>query len=327
MRIAVTGGTGFIGSHILESLHQHGHELHCLIRPSSDTRWLEGKPIRLFTGSLEKSESLRPFLEGCSVIVHNAGITRARNEAEFMAVNRDGTVALVDAALSLSRGPRQIIAMSSQAVMGPCTPGTCSHEEDPFKPLTPYGRSKAAMEESLMRYDTDGSMRCTLLRAPGVYGPRDTDFLKYFKLIKRGFRFIIGNDNMMSLVYVKTLAETISACVLNPQAYGQAFFVTDDQPCDWDTFAGMIESALNKKTLRIQIPGALITLFALSSELLKPFMSKPPLLDKNKLLEIRQSCWVLSNSKARRLLGVKPVLETAEAIVATARWYEAQGWL
>lgn len=327
MRIAVTGGTGFIGSHIIESLLERGHELQCLIRQGSDTRWLEGKPLTLFTGSLDQRENLKSFLEGCDVIVHIAGITRAGSEAEFMAVNRDGTIDLVEAALSLSNGPRQIIAMSSQAVMGPCAAGSCSDEDDPLRPLTPYGRSKAAMEESLMRYDADGSMRCTLVRAPGVYGPRDTDFLQYFRLIKRGLRLIIGKSNTMSLVYVKTLAETVSACVLNPQAYGHAFFVTDGPPCDWDTFAGMIESALNRKTMRFQVPGALVTLLALSSEFLKPFMSKPPLLDKNKLLEIRQSCWVLSNSKARRLLGVEPVLETAEAIAATARWYEAQGWL
>jgi len=327
MRIAVTGGTGFIGSHIVESLLNRGHEVHCLVRKTSDLRWLADKPIRLFTGSLDERGSLPRFLESCDAIIHAAGLTRAKEESEFLAVNRDCTVNLVEAALSLPDGPRHIIAMSSQAVMGPNVDGLASSEDDPLRPLTPYGRSKAAMEAALVAYEATGPMRCTCIRAPGVYGPRDRDFLHYFKLVQRGLRLIVGSRKVISLVYIKTLAEAVAACVLNPMAYGQAFFITDQRPCDWDDFSRMIERALGKKTIRIQLPEALVGAAALLSEMLKPFSKEPLLLDRHKLLEMRQQSWILSAEKAERLLGFSPVLSTAEAIEETCRWYREQGWL
>ena len=327
MRIAVTGGTGFIGSHIVDSLLSRGHEVQCLVRKTSDLRWLAEKPVRFFDGSLDERQSLGPVLEYCDAVIHAAGLTRAREEADFLAANRDGTVNLVEAALSLPAGPRHIIAMSSQAVMGPNIDGAASSEDDPMRPLTPYGRSKAAMETALQAYEAAKTMRCTCIRAPGVYGPRDRDFLHYFRLVRRGLRLVVGSRKIMSLVYIKTLAEAVADCVLNPRAYGQAFFITDSSPCDWDEFSGMIEAALGKKTARVQLPEALVGAAALLFELLKPFTREPLLLDKNKLLEMRQQSWVLSAEKAKRVLGFSPSIGTAEAIEETCRWYREQGWL
>ena len=95
--------------------------------------------------------------------------------------------------------------MSSLAASGPCPDGRCLDEDEEPRPRTPYGRSKAALEAALCAYV--GRMNCTFIRAPGVYGPRDRDFLQYFKLVRRGVRVIVGERNVMSLVYVKTLAE------------------------------------------------------------------------------------------------------------------------
>jgi nucleoside-diphosphate-sugar epimerase len=281
----------------------------------------------MFTGGLDERESLMPFLDNCKAIIHTAGLTRAKEESEFLRVNREGTENLVKAALSLPSGPRHIIAMSSQAVMGPNIGGFPSSEDDPMRPLTPYGRSKVAMEAALLEYETEGSMRCTCIRAPGVYGPRDQDFLHYFQLVKHGLRLIVGTRKIMSLVYIKTLAEAVERCILNPNAYGQAFFITDPSPCDWDEFSIMIERALGKKTIRIQLPEALVGATAPLFEMIKPFVKEPLLLDKNKLLEMCQQSWVLSIEKARRVLGFTPETGTAEAIEETCRWYRDQGWL
>ncbi len=325
MRIAVTGGTGFVGSHVVELLLARGDEVNCLVLPEEGPLWLEGSKVVFFEGSITDRACLGPFLKGCDAIVNIAGLTRCHTEEGFMAVNAGGAVNLVEAALALPDGPRDIVSMSSMAASGPCPEGACLDEDDEQRPLTPYGRSKAALETCLRPYE--GRMHCSFIRAPGVYGPRDRDFLQYFKLVKRGLRVIVGDRNVMSLVYVRTLAAAIVSCVLNPAAYGQAFFVADEGEHDWDQFSGMVEAALGKRTLRVHVPEWLVTVVAFFSEAAKPFMKRPPLLDKHKLLEARQHRWVLSTAKAERLLGFKPLCSTADALAETGRWYEEKGWI
>jgi dihydroflavonol-4-reductase len=329
MRIAVTGGTGFVGSHVVELLLEKGHEVNCLVLPQEGPLWLEGlaagKRLRFFEGSVTDRASLGPFIEGCDAIVNIAGLTRAKTEELFMAVNAGGAVNLVEAALALPKGPRHIVSMSSYAAMGPCPEGRCADEDDPLLPLTPYGRSKAALEKALGPYE--GRMHCTFIRAPGVYGPRDRDFFQYFKLVTHGLRLIAGPRNVVSLVYVKTLAQAIVSCILNPAAYDQAFFVADEGEYDWDDLSAMIEAALGKKTTRIAVPGWAVAVLAFFSEFAKPFTKRPPLLDKNKLLEMRQPRWVVSTAKAERLLGFKPLASTADALAETGKWYAEKGWI
>jgi nucleoside-diphosphate-sugar epimerase len=325
MRIAVTGGTGFVGSHVVELLLEKGDEVNCLVLPREGPLWLEGKAVRFFEGSVTDRSSLGPFLEGCDAIVNVAGLTRSKTEEGFMAVNARGAVNLVEAALALPNGPRHIVSMSSLAASGPCPDGRCLDEDEPQRPITPYGRSKAALEEALGAYGD--RMRCTFIRAPGVYGPRDRDFLQYYRLVTRGLRLIAGPRNVASLVYVRTLASAIVSCILNPAAYGQAFFVADEGEYDWDDLSAMIEAALGKKTLRIAVPEWVVAVIALLSELAKPFVKRPPLLDRNKLLEMRQPRWVVSTAKAERLLGFKPLASTSEALAETGRWYAEKGWI
>jgi nucleoside-diphosphate-sugar epimerase len=326
MRIAVTGGTGFIGSHVVEALLADGHEVSCLVLPGEGPGWIEGLDVRFSEGSVLDAATLGPFLEGADAIVHLAGLTRAKTEAEFMAVNADGAANVIEAALALSPAPRHIVAMSSLAAVGPSAPdGIPLDEGAPRRPISPYGRSKAALEDVVAAYR--GRIEYTFIRAPGVYGPRDKDFLQYFQLVKRGLRLIIGPRNVLSILYVKTLARAIASCVLNPAAYGHAFFIADEGAYDWDQFADMIERALGKRTLRVKVPGPVVSVVAFFSWLAKPFMRKPPLVTANKILEMRQPCWIVSTAKAERLLGFKPIMTADAAIAETAAWYEARKWI
>mgnify|MGYP001289364306 CR=1 FL=1 len=326
MRIAVTGGTGFIGSHVVEELLQAGHEVSCLVLPKEGPGWIADKKVSFFEGSVLERESLAPFLEGCDAIVHLAGLTRANSEAEFIAVNAEGARNIIEAALSLPKPPRQIIAMSSLAATGPSNPdGTCIDEEAELRPITPYGRSKAALEQTVCGYK--GRIEYTFIRAPGVYGPRDKDFLHYFRLVRKGFRVIIGPRNVLSLLYVKNLAAAISSCILNPAAYRQAFFIADDGVYDWDDFSELVEKSLSKKTKRIQIPTWAVHVASFGTMLAKPFLKSPPLVTRNKIKEMKQPCWIVSTEKAKRLLGFTPVVSTETAMRNTTQWYLDNGWI
>lgn len=324
-RVAVTGGAGFVGSHLVELLVARGYDVACLVLPGESTRYLDGLPVSFFEGSLLDRRSLAPFLEGSGAIVNVAGLTRAKTEAEFMAVNAHGAVNLVEAALSIGDGPRHIVSMSSLAAGGPCPEGTCLDEDDHPRPITPYGRSKAALESHLRAYE--GRMASTFIRAPGVYGPRDRDFLQYFRLVRRGLRLIAGRRSVMSVLYVKTLVAAIADCLENPRSRGETFYIADEGEYDWDQLSEMMEAALGARTWRICVPDWAVSIAAAASDLVAPFVRKPPLLNRHKLLEMRQSRWVVSTAKAARVLGFKPAISTADAMAETARWYLAMGWL
>lgn len=326
MRIAVTGGTGFIGSHVVDCLLERGHEVSCLVRPGKKAAWIGGKAVDFHEGSILEPASLPGFLEGCDALIHLAGLTRAKTEADFLAINLEGSRNLIEAALALSSPPKQIVVMSSLAASGPGDPsGACLEEDTPQKPLTAYGRSKLALEE-LVRARGE-ALPYTIIRAPGVYGPRDRDFLTYFRLVERGLRVILGARSLLSIVYVKTLAAAIVDCLLKPEAYGQAFFIADEGAYDWDQFSTMVEGGLGKRTRRLKLPDWSVELAMVLSTFLGAFSKNPPLLSKDKVLEMRQPCWVVSTEKAKRLLGFKALLPSQEAIRETAEWYRAQGWL
>lgn len=321
--IALTGTTGFIGPHVIRRLSADGHKLSCLVRPGRAYEAVPG--VRYCEGSLEEAESLKALLDGADTLVHLAGLTRARSEGEFMAVNCSSVQTLIEAGVAASPKFAHIVAMSSLAAAGPALDerGVC--EDDAPAPLTPYGRSKAALEELLRRYES--SVAWTAIRAPGVYGPGDRDFYEYFKLVKRGFRVVLGKRSVLSLVYAENLADAIALAVERPEARNQAFFIADDGAYDWDDIGSMIELALGVQARRVEIPFWAVRIVSLLSRAIAPLSKKPILLTKDKLLEMCQEYWVASTKKAKDMLGFMPRVTTAEGFKRTAAWYTERGWL
>jgi nucleoside-diphosphate-sugar epimerase len=324
LRVTVTGGTGFIGSSVVELLLAEGHEVSCLVLPGAGRGWLGDKPLRFVEGDILDADSMLPALQGSEAVIHLAGITRGRSEEDFVSVNVEGTRVLLEAARSQARSPH-VILMSSLAAVGPCSPGGTHDEDAPLRPITAYGRSKAALEELARSYGD--SVPWTAIRAPGVYGPRDRDFLGFFRLARRGLRIVTRLPSVVSLVYVKTLARAIVSCIRRPSAYGNAFFIADDGTCDWDQLQGMIASSLKARTRRICLPEWVFSAICAFSGFAKHFSRQPQLLSRDKLLEMREARWVVSTDKAKQLLGFRPLLSTRSAIAETCDWYRAAGWI
>ena len=323
MHVAITGGTGFIGSHVVERLAADGHELSCLVLPGERVDPLPGVAYR--EGDLRRPASLGDFLSGAETLVHLAGLTRASSEREFMDLNAECSAGLVREAIRVSPRLDHVIAMSSAAATGPAPDSRGNDEDAPQRPLTPYGRSKARMEELLRSFS--GRISWTVLRAPGVYGPRDRDFLALFRMVARGVRLVVGRRNMVSLLYVRHLADAIAACVSNPAARNQAFCLSDDGSYDWDDIGAMMEAGLGRRTTRVYLPEWAVSAIALISCPLRFLSRKPPLITRDKVRELRQPYWNLRNDKAKRLLGWNPATPTARAFRETAEWYLDSGWI
>ena len=179
--VSVTGATGFLGWHIATELAARGWTVRAIVRPGSAKPLPEGVEIR--QSSLEHV-ALKAAFDGSDVVVHAAGLTRARSERAFRTVNVDGTRAVVAAA---NEAGARIVHISSLAAIGPGTADRPAHEDDRPQPLTAYGKSKLA-SEAVVR--SEARVPWTIVRPAAVYGPRDRQFLPLVRLATRGNRTV-----------------------------------------------------------------------------------------------------------------------------------------
>jgi nucleoside-diphosphate-sugar epimerase len=325
MRIAIAGATGFIGSTLAEHLAGAGHEVTCLARGPERLRWLEGLPVRVVFGDIADPATLPPFVEGQEVIVNAAGLTRARTPEELSRVNTAGALNLLAAARGGAPRLSRYLYLSSVEAMGPNPDSTPLGEDAAQRPFTSYGRSKSDAERALR--ELRGSVPLTIIRPPGVYGPRDRDFLAYFRIAARGLQPVFGLRNMTNVVYVKNLVQGMRLAIERPVGSCRAYFFTDGEAIAQTAFADLIAAALGRRTLRIAVPTFVARAVAAVSGAAGAVTGKAPLLNSENIAKYGQEFWVVSDERARGELGYRPAYTTAEGLRETAAWYRENGWL
>ena len=328
MRILLTGASGFLGSHIAEQLDQQGADVRALVRPTSDTRFLEGlERVTLVAGALSDKDSLLAAVEGVDGIIHAAGLVKARRPADFHRTNGQGTGNLLDAAKQNAQGIQRLVLVSSLAVMGPSEDGRPLPADAPPSPVTHYGRSKLAAEQAALA-EAD-SLPITIIRPPIIYGPRDRGVLPFFKSVQLGVLPLTGSPNSaVSAIYV---ADCAAACIKALDAdvpSGATYFVEDG---GLETLGGLIahiENALGKRAwLRVPVPRFLMYGAALGSEFYGTVMGRAVMLTRDKLNELLAAHWVCDSAEAQAALGWKPRISFAEGTRITGAWYRRVGWL
>ncbi|HVO39542.1 MAG TPA: NAD-dependent epimerase/dehydratase family protein [Spirochaetia bacterium] len=324
MKIAITGGTGFIGSHIVEALAARGHEVTCLARNPEKEKIFAGLPVRFVHGTMDSTEALSRLVKRQDVVIHLAGLTKAGSFEEYVRANVGGTEKLLEAMRTSSPAPRQFVLFSSAEAMGPSPGGAPLTEDAEPKPFTAYGKSKMMAEQCAER--VSGEIPVTIIRPPAVYGPRDKDVAILFRLLSRGFQPVVRPLPSFSVLYVKNLAAAICQVVEGVRAGVRSYFLTDGKPCSWLEFGCLIARALGKKTLRLVVPRAVIHAIAGAAGFLTAITGKSGILSKDKI-EALIGSWVVSDERARRELGYSPTYSTEQGITETAEWYRESGWL
>lgn len=328
MRALVTGGTGFIGSHVADLLAARGYDVVCTVRSSSNLRWLKDKPYSLVRASLDDPESLQRALEGTDLVFHVAGLTSARNFNEFMRGNRDATRTLLDAVARYAPNVRRFLHVSSLAAVGPSASlDNPVDETTPLHPITSYGKSKSAAEEEVLARSKDFPV--TIVRPPAVYGQRDTEILTFFQTVNKGIAPLIGfDDKRISLIHGLDLARGIIEAAEAERAVGETYFISSNDFYSWEEVCAVTSGILNKKRmLTVRLPHALVFSIAGINGLLGKFAKKPPVLNFEKGRDITRRYWICSADKAKRDFGYRQEISLEDGIEQTIAWYRTMGWI
>jgi dihydroflavonol-4-reductase len=322
MRVLVTGGTGFLGSHLIERLlEEPGVEVYALVRDPSRLRWLEGiERVRLLTGDLESAPALPG---GLACVYHLAGLTKTLRSREYYTVNRDGTANLLRALDAQSGRPR-FVYLSSLAAVGPSAPGSGVREDDPPRPVSPYGESKLQAEREILKYRD--RFFVVILRAGAVYGPRDEDFLEYFRWIKRGIQPLLGRRKSLSLVFVR---DAVRAAILAGHAdlpSGEVFNIADPKPCGWEDIGRIASWLLGKRPVSIHLPIWSAYLASAASEGIGRILGGgSSVFNISKVKQMKPDGWVADIGKARQGLGFETRFTLDRGLGETIAWYLWKG--
>ena len=321
--VFVTGGTGFVGSHLTDALVARGATVRCLVR--KDPKWLDGAPVELVEGSLLDPDALRRGVSGADIVFHMAGRTRATEREAFRRDNVEGTDNLMRAIAEAGSVARTVVA-SSLAAVGRGGSGVVN-EDVPLDPVSDYGWSKAEMERSLAAWSS--KLPLTIVRPPAVYGPRETDILTFFQSVAKGLCPIVGDGSApsLSLVHVDDLVRGCLQVALAPAAEGRTYFLGGPTQASWYGIRDAAAAALGRRVLTLPIPRAVVPVVGAVSEMAGRLFGSYPPLNREKAREILEAALMCSSDRAMKDFGYAPIVSVQEGVRQTIEWYREQRWL
>lgn len=324
MKVLVTGGTGFLGSHLIDRLLEDPDtEVYALVRNPAKARRLEGRDrLRLLRGDLSSVPTLPP---GLSVVFHLAGLTKACKPSEYYTVNQVGTASLFRA-LAAEGGSPRVVHLSSLAAAGPSSPGRPVREDDEPRPVSPYGRSKLAAEREALAFKDRFPL--VILRVAAVYGPRDEDFLEFFRWIRKGFLPAYGRrEKTLSLCAARDVVQAIILAGAAAVRSGEIINVAAPVPATWDEVGKTAARLLGRKLVRLRIPAWAAFTVAAASSAAGRVRGRPTALNLSKFKDMRPDHWEADVRKARELLGFEARMSLEEGLRETIDWYIRNGLL
>ena len=301
MKLAITGGTGFVGAHVIDAALVGGHQVTALTRRAQPAR--EG--LTWIAGDLADRAALDGLVAGADAIIHVAGVLKARDAAGFELGNVEGTKLLLAAAQAADT--RRFILVSSLAAREPR--------------LSLYGASKANAEGLVEQSGLDW----TIVRPPAVYGPGDRETLDLFKMA-RGGQIFMPPAGRLSLIHVDDLAALLLALAAPDGPTGLLLEPDDGREGGWThrEFGDALGEAVGMPARTVSTPRLLLSIAARLDRL---FRGDKARLTPDRVAYFCHPDWVASRDRAIPPEVWHAKIPTSAGLKQTAEWYCAQGWL
>lgn len=311
--VAITGGTGFIGSHLVPLLHQQGWRIRLLCRRFPIHPLLAHSRFEVVVGDMGNPHALHQLVQGCSLVIHAAGLVKAARAEDFFRINHLQT--LMFAKIIQKACPEaHFIFISSLAAR---------------EKLSVYGLSKFYAEEDLKKLT---GLKTTIIRPPAVYGEFDQEILPLIRLINKGFGPILGSPKArLSLIHVHDLARFITLVASDPKTVLKSFEPDDGKKGGylWMDIIREIALILHKKHLVVaRVPAWLLKSYAgLATLLQRANPTSINILGHGKIREILHPDWICHFPQTHWPEGWQPLLSLPDGLRRTITTYRQISWL
>ena len=326
MKVLVTGANGFTGSYLTKLLLSEGYQVRVLVRNNANLDTLEGLDVEYAYADLAKDGAPDGLMDEIEIVYHVAAAFRVENVPEkyFWDVNVEGTRKLIEAAAEAK--VKRFVHCSTVGVQGEIS-NPPAKEEDPYKPGDYYQESKVDGEKLVLEFSQKTGLPVSIVRPVGIYGPGDTRFLKFFKMISRGkFRMIGSGKVLYHLTYVEDLVQGIMLAGIKEKAVGEIFTIGGEGFMTLREFADKVAVLSERKISSIHIPAWPIWFAGWICEMLcKPFGITPPIYRRRVDFFIKDRAFDIS--KAKKLLDYQPKYSVDEGLKLTFDWYRKEGLL
>lgn len=322
----VTGATGFVGSHLVDLLLEKKYNVKCLVRKTSDLKWLKGKNIEIIECSLTDNEGLKNVFKDADYIYHVAGVVKSKTKQGYFDGNVETTKVMLEAATEYKDRIKKFLIVSSQTASGPSIDGIPVNENMECKPITTYGKSKFLQERTALTY-TD-KLPITICRAPAIYGERDTEIFIFFQTFSKGLMTYIGmKDKSVSLLHVSDLVEGLYLAAISDKSNGEIYFISSEKYYTWKDVKEVTAKVMKKKPVSIKIPHFIVYTIAAIAQFFALFSSKPATLNIEKAKDITRAAWTCDTRKAMNDLGYRQKYSLEDGISKTVAWYKEMKWI
>lgn len=325
MKALVTGSTGFIGSHLVESLIKKKYKVYCLIRETSNLKWIKDLDVELITGSYWDKESLSRAVKGMDYVFHVGAIIDAMEWDTFYKVNTEGTIKLLEVCAEVNPGLKKFVFVSSIAAAGPAKDKKPVKESDECHPVSLYGKSKCLAEEAAARFFD--KLPIVIIRPTNVLGTRQRQLYSSLKLARKRILPLLGNgDQQTSLVFVQDVVKALLLAAEKKNIRSRTYFVTDGEEYSWREVLKLITKELGISFI-IKIPFPMLMTIAFFTEIAAKVTGGSPLTTRKGILSVRNNYWLHDISLIRKELGFSPGINFEEGLRDIIKWYKDKGLL
>ena len=333
-KVLITGASGFIGGFLTDEALKRGYEVWAGVRSHSSRAHLQDERIRFMDLNYKDEEALKAQLadfvakEGAwDYVIHNAGLTKTLNKADFFEVNAENTHRFLNA-LAEECPPSKFLLMSSLSSFGQGDEEGFSpiRLTDPQRPNTVYGKSKLEAENYVRRQQ---AFPYVILRPTGVYGPGERDYFLEIQSIQSGFDFAVGRiPQRITFIYVKDLARVAFDALEKEEVRNKEYFVADGDVHTDASFARMVQDILGKKyVFHARVPLPLAHIACLVSERVGKWMHKSMTLNSDKYQILKQRNWICDITPLQEDLHFRAEYPLRKGLEESIAWYKREKWL